>query len=491
MQIIHTVDLKSRDYAIISGFRQWDKEQILQITGLELPEGTEVHFSLQEAGGTAAVKGLEESDGGYKVKIPQFIFEADAAEEYDAYAFIYQTDGEAGETTHKIRMHVRARPKPDDYVYGEDEVLTWKTLDERITKVEKMPLAIHTAPVYSMSETDTGIIPTINLFDLKPYYIYGVPTPSADKRTSMAKLVAPCEDGTIKTVAILNKMHFIFASAITDTVWTVGLLNSDIAGGGQLSYTVDFSDISTSANVVVTSKPIDFISKTNTKAYTPTADYHPATKKYVDDTVKTSSGKELIADFGFYGYGEGGCMGVNQQYVTDSVKRRNVAGFDGTPRYFAVSKPLLGGLDEFTISFDCLSNGTYQKCWAVYIAGHDNPQVTGAEDYLGIAMWQEGINIIRGTDRFDTGVIGGYYAGNWNHIDVVFRAYSSELFVNGESFGYIRNTRHISDLLGEASAFYIGKANWGGGEYFDGRICDFKVYNYALTAEEIKDNIEG
>ena len=27
----------------------------------------------------------------------------------------------------------------------------------------------------------------------------------------------------------------------------------------------------------------DYLSKTNTTAYTPTADYHPATKKYVDD----------------------------------------------------------------------------------------------------------------------------------------------------------------------------------------------------------------
>lgn len=29
----------------------------------------------------------------------------------------------------------------------------------------------------------------------------------------------------------------------------------------------------------------DVISKTNTSAYTPSADYHPATKKYVDDTL--------------------------------------------------------------------------------------------------------------------------------------------------------------------------------------------------------------
>lgn len=29
----------------------------------------------------------------------------------------------------------------------------------------------------------------------------------------------------------------------------------------------------------------EFLSKTNTASYTPTADYHPATKKYVDDNA--------------------------------------------------------------------------------------------------------------------------------------------------------------------------------------------------------------
>lgn len=31
--------------------------------------------------------------------------------------------------------------------------------------------------------------------------------------------------------------------------------------------------------------PATVLDKTNTIAYTPTQDYHPATKKYVDDTV--------------------------------------------------------------------------------------------------------------------------------------------------------------------------------------------------------------
>lgn len=34
----------------------------------------------------------------------------------------------------------------------------------------------------------------------------------------------------------------------------------------------------------------DYLTKTNTTSFTPTADYHPATKKYVDDAIKTTLG---------------------------------------------------------------------------------------------------------------------------------------------------------------------------------------------------------
>ena len=32
----------------------------------------------------------------------------------------------------------------------------------------------------------------------------------------------------------------------------------------------------------------NFLSKTNTTSYTPTGDYHPATKKYVDDSIASA-----------------------------------------------------------------------------------------------------------------------------------------------------------------------------------------------------------
>ena len=131
------VNLKNKIYDAVSGYFQWNKGQILQITGVDLAEGAEIHFSLQRTGGNAAVKKLTPIENGYEVKIPQFIFEGDAVEDYEAYAYIYQETEDAGKTTHWIRMHIAARPKPDDYVHGKDEVLTWKKLENRINELEQ------------------------------------------------------------------------------------------------------------------------------------------------------------------------------------------------------------------------------------------------------------------------------------------------------------------------------------------------------------------
>ena len=42
---------------------------------------------------------------------------------------------------------------------------------------------------------------------------------------------------------------------------------------------------------------VDYLTKDNTEAYTPTADYHPATKKYVDDVITSTITSVLEAEY--------------------------------------------------------------------------------------------------------------------------------------------------------------------------------------------------
>ena len=86
---------------------QWDYGQILQITGLELPDPYEVHFSNSQYKGEAKTQ-IGIADG---VTIPdEYMTTGD-----DVYAFIYLHEGDAdGETEYKIHIPVRKRPQPTD-----------------------------------------------------------------------------------------------------------------------------------------------------------------------------------------------------------------------------------------------------------------------------------------------------------------------------------------------------------------------------------------
>lgn len=81
---------------------------------------------------------------------------------------------------------------------------------------------------------------------------------------------------------------------VDDTTSALGVLNkADKVTGGTSSG--KFAGLNASGNLTDSGKsPADYLDKTNTTIYTPSADYHPATKKYVDDRVQ-----RLIVSFTF------------------------------------------------------------------------------------------------------------------------------------------------------------------------------------------------
>lgn len=102
---------------------QWDYGQILRIQGLNLPSAVEIHFSLLPTGGEAKRRIGVTKDGVTDVTIPDFCLESDIITNYIAYAFVYLSDTESGETVKLIRMHITARPKPEAFESPEAEDL--------------------------------------------------------------------------------------------------------------------------------------------------------------------------------------------------------------------------------------------------------------------------------------------------------------------------------------------------------------------------------
>jgi hypothetical protein len=78
--------------------------------------------------------------------------------------------------------------------------------------------------------------------------------------------------------------------------------------------------------------------------------------------------------------------------------------------------------------------------------------------------------------------------GQWVHLLVVAESGSTSLYVNGEINEV--NTTDAATLGTDAgSRVRIGSTN--DDDYFDGLIDDVKIFNYALTAEQVKTEYSG
>ena len=97
-----------------SGTWQYDYGQILRIQGLDLPKVVEIHFSLEETGGTSVTRIGTTKDSVTDVPIPDSMLENEESDQnYNVYAFVFLTTRNSGSTEYRIKIPVKARPKPE------------------------------------------------------------------------------------------------------------------------------------------------------------------------------------------------------------------------------------------------------------------------------------------------------------------------------------------------------------------------------------------
>ena len=124
------------NFAIAPGLWQWDYGQILQISGTNIEEDIEVHFSLFERGGESIVLiGVyDDNNNILSTHIPGHLLAHQINRNYNIYAFIYFNSGSVGETVYEIVLPIKARPKPIDYDDKEDDAFN-ATLAEAVQQV--------------------------------------------------------------------------------------------------------------------------------------------------------------------------------------------------------------------------------------------------------------------------------------------------------------------------------------------------------------------
>lgn len=128
---------------------QYSYGQVLRIQGEQLPPAVEIHFSLEEKGGDSVTRIGVTKDNVTDVIIPDSMLENDdTTENYSIYAFIFLSDDTSGETVRKIKIPVKARPKPEVPATPEEGELfreAIKAVNESAEKAEEAKNAAKTA----------------------------------------------------------------------------------------------------------------------------------------------------------------------------------------------------------------------------------------------------------------------------------------------------------------------------------------------------------
>ena len=150
----------------------------------------------------------------------------------------------------------------------DNELVTKKYVDDK-TILE--PLPIHTT-----NETGSSIQYIVNIMDLDKRKTYGAVQHGIDKLTTY-RFVYICDDGTQAIIAS-------FGDGVNENPFRVWhYTNSSVLYYENYYYNIDYTNHATKTDIVVTQNIQRYLHLYNTKEYTPTGDYNPATKKYVDE----------------------------------------------------------------------------------------------------------------------------------------------------------------------------------------------------------------
>ncbi len=142
---------------------------------------------------------------------------------------------------------------------------------------------------------------------------------------------------------------------------------------------------------------------------------------------------------------------------------------DGSASYLDVKKSdnssLLTGLKELTISFEAKPDRTSTN-WGFYAAPNADRQGVNGEHYIG-ALINGGTTTLERYHQSGSRPRSASAATgtDWTHVDAVFSETDTTIYLDGVKVSAEASNYALTDILGQASIFQIGKANWGNGEY--------------------------
>ena len=112
---------------------QWDLNQVLHISGLNLTSAPEIHFTNKTMREALVIQASQAGPSVFSVDIPNILLQ----QPHDITVYICTREGDVYQCLYKMVIPVKARQKPSDYVYTETEVLTYRTIEKRLSNLEQ------------------------------------------------------------------------------------------------------------------------------------------------------------------------------------------------------------------------------------------------------------------------------------------------------------------------------------------------------------------
>ena len=184
--------------------------------------------------------------------------------------------------------------------------------------------------------------------------------------------------------------------------------------------------------------------------------------------------------------GNGWTGTLNGATWTASGHSNNAVNLNGSSQYVTLPNNLTTNLADFTIATWVYLSGP-QGYWSrIFDFGVANTFNPTRYMFLAPAAGAVRFAITLGTSGGEQHIDGSSIVptNGWHHVAVTLAGTTGTLYVDGVRVG--TNTITITpSQLGSTTANYIGKSQWTGDPYMNGRVDDFRIYNGALSAAQI------
>lgn len=283
---------------------------------------------------------------------------------------------------------------------------------------------------------------------------------------------------------------------------TWGLYVDNYGGVGYIPITTtDLSDTTGSAWQIYTENQYDFgymLKRHGTILGITREEYESVTAKWGDGGSEEEESHNPILEYNFEDdlgsreitdtadgnqTAENAILHGSAEVIYDEARGSHVLSLDGGSGGFAeLPQGFFDNRDTLTISMDVksdLSSGNF----FTFTYGKDSNyynflRIRGksVRNALTVTGWKAEKEVLTSD---------GAATGEWQNVKIVIDGVNMKLYVNGSLVSENKDTGIKTSRLGTDLLSYLGKSFYSDDGYFKGAFDDFKVYNRALSAEEI------